>query len=130
MVNDRRKNKPGESDDKVEIERRKAERRIGNRIPVTIWVEELKGDDVYFQQAGNLSVGGVFFERTIPHPVGTKVRLKFELPENSGVIDTTGEVVNVPNDPSGLGAGIRFVELDAVEQRLIEEYVTKHGDKT
>ena len=127
MVNDRRNSK---AEEKVEVDRRKGERRGGDRIPVTIWVEELKGEDVYFQQAGNLSVGGVFFERTIPHPVGTKVRLKFELPENSGVIDTTGEVVNVPDDPSGLGAGIRFVELDAVEQRLIEEYVNKHGDKT
>jgi uncharacterized protein (TIGR02266 family) len=86
-------------------------------------VEEVKGDDLYFQQAGNLSMGGVFFERTIPHPIGTRVRLKFELPGKVGVIETTGEVVSGPGRPDGTGAGVRFVDLDPVEARLIREYV-------
>jgi uncharacterized protein (TIGR02266 family) len=107
------------------VERRKADRRSGTRVSISLWVEEKKGEDLYFQQAGNLSVGGVFFERTIPHPIGTQVKLKFELPGKEGVIETTGEVVSTPGDAEGLGAGVKFINLDPVEKRLIEEFITE-----
>lgn len=122
---DRRQGRPESRAESEEVERRFGERRHGPRVPVSLWVEEIKDDDLYFQQAGNLSVGGVFFERTIPHPIGTRVRLRFELPGMEGVIDTQGEVVSTPGDPSGLGAGVKFVQLDAVEERLIREYIDK-----
>lgn len=120
---DRRQGRPDPRDDRKAVERRKTERRSGTRVSVSIWVEEKKGEDLYFQQAGNLSVGGVFFERTIPHPTGTQVKLKFELPGKEGVIETTGEVVSTPGISEGLGAGIKFVNLDPVEKRLIEEFI-------
>jgi hypothetical protein len=123
MAKDRRQGRPDTRPDEELEERRKSDRRKGPRIPVSIWVEETKGEDLYFHRAGNLSIGGVFFERTIPHPIGTQVRLKFELPGDKGVIETLGEVVSTPTDPSGLGAGIKFLELDAVEERLIKEYI-------
>ena len=120
---DRRQGRPDSRESDEVVERRKAERRTGNRVSVSLWVEEKKGEDLYFQQAGNLSVGGVFFERTIPHPIGTQVKLKFELPGKEGVIETTGEVVSTPGDEEGLGAGVKFINLDPVEQRLIEEFI-------
>lgn len=126
---DRRQGRPDpRPTDEVE-ERRKAERRRGPRIPVSIWVEETKGEDLYFHRAGNLSIGGVYFERTIPHPIGTQVRLKFELPDDKGVIETTGEVVSTPTDPSGLGAGIKFINLDSMEERLIRDYIEQTYDE-
>jgi uncharacterized protein (TIGR02266 family) len=123
---DRRQGRPDPREDKKVVERRKKDRRSGNRVSVSIWVEEKKGEDLYFQQAGNLSVGGVFFERTIPHPIGTRVNLKFELPGKEGVIETTGEVVSTPGSSEGLGAGVRFVNLDPVEKRLIEEFIKEN----
>jgi uncharacterized protein (TIGR02266 family) len=123
---DRRQGRPDPRAGKKAVERRKRERRTGNRVSVSLWVEEKKGEDLYFQQAGNLSVGGVFFERTIPHPIGTRVKLRFELPGKEGVIETTGEVVSTPGDAEGLGAGVKFVNLDPVEQRLIEEYIKEN----
>jgi len=120
---DRRQGRPDPRDDEEAVERRKSDRRSGNRVSVSLWVEEKKGEDLYFQQAGNLSVGGVFFERTIPHPIGTRVKLKFELPGKEGVIETTGEVVSTPGNQEGLGAGVKFVNLDPVELRLIEEFI-------
>ncbi len=120
--NDRRQAKAGNVI--LEEERRKGDRRRDIRVPVNIWVEEYQGDDVYFQQAGNLSVGGVFFERTIPHPIGTKVGLRFSIPGSDGVIETTGEVVSVPADEE-FGAGIRFLDLDPVEEQIIKEYIEK-----
>ncbi len=126
---DRRQGRQDEREDR-EAERRERERRRSVRVPISIWVEETKGEDLYFQQTGNLSLGGIYFERTIPHPVGTRVKLKFELPGKEGVVETTGEVVNVPDNPADLGAGIKFVDLDAVEERLIQEYIDEHADRS
>ena len=122
---DRRQGRPDSRDDEEAVERRKIDRRSGTRVSISLWVEEKKGEDLYFQQAGNLSVGGVFFERTIPHPIGTKVNLKFELPGKEGVVETTGEVVSTPGSAEGLGAGVKFLNLDPVEKRLIEEFITE-----
>jgi uncharacterized protein (TIGR02266 family) len=122
---DRRQGRPDPRDDQEAVERRKSERRSGTRVSISLWVEEKKGEDLYFQQAGNLSIGGVFFERTIPHPIGTQVKLKFELPGKEGVIETTGEVVSTPGDAEGLGAGVKFINLDPVEKRLIEEFINE-----
>lgn len=122
---DRRQGRPDPRDNDEAVERRKADRRSGTRVSISLWVEEKKGEDLYFQQAGNLSIGGVFFERTIPHPIGTKVNLKFELPGKEGVIETTGEVVSTPGSAEGLGAGVKFLNLDPVEKRLIEEFITE-----
>ena len=122
---DRRRGRPDPRDSDEVVERRKADRRSGTRVSISLWVEEKKGEDLYFQQAGNLSVGGVFFERTIPNPIGTQVKLKFELPGKEGVIETTGEVVSTPGSAEGLGAGVKFLNLDPVEKRLIEEFITE-----
>ncbi len=126
---DRRQGRQDERDNQAASERREQERRRGTRVPISIWVEETKGEDLYYQQTGNLSLGGIYFERTIPHPVGTRVKLRFELPGKEGVVETNGEVVNVPDNPADLGAGIKFVDLDAVEERLIQEYIDEHADK-
>ncbi|MBN2498035.1 MAG: PilZ domain-containing protein [Deltaproteobacteria bacterium] len=120
---DRRQGRPDQRADEKQAERRKGDRRRNVRVPVNIWIEEHKDGDLYFQQAGNLSVGGVFFERTIPHPKGTRVRLRFELPGREGLIETVGEVVSAPEEPGEQGAGIRFVDLDPVEERLIRAFV-------
>ena len=125
---DRRKGRPDGREDEENADRRKGDRRRDERVPVNIWVEEYKGDDLYFQQAGNLSVGGVFFERTIPHPIGTKVKLRFSLPGSENLIETVGEVVSNPGEDE-IGAGIKFVDLDPVEEKLIREYVdSQMGD--
>lgn len=127
---DRRQGKPDSRPAPSKVERRRRERRRSTRVPVSIWVEESSGGDLYFQQAGNISEGGVFFERTIPHPPGTRVNLRFELPDDLGIIETEGEVVNVPSDPEGLGAGVKFINLDSVEERIIRRFVEmKAGDE-
>jgi uncharacterized protein (TIGR02266 family) len=101
-----------------------ADRRQSPRVPVSIWVEEYKGEDLYLQQAGNLSVGGVFFERTIPHPIGTRVRLRFQLPGRVAPIEAAGEVVSTRQE-SGMGAGIRFVDLPPEIEQAIQAYVSQ-----
>jgi len=126
---DRRQGKPDSRPETRKVERRQGDRRRSTRVPVSLWVDESTGEELYFQQAGNISEGGVFFERTIPHPPGTRVNLKFELPDDLGIIETEGEVVNVPADPDGLGAGVKFINLDPVEERIIRQFIARKAGK-
>jgi uncharacterized protein (TIGR02266 family) len=125
-VNDRRQGRAdGRLTTEKKKERRSKERRRGMRVPVQLWVEEMKGEDLYFQHAANISMGGIFFERTIPHPRGTRVSLRFKLPGVEGVIETTGEVVSGPGRSDGTGAGIKFIDLDPVEEKMIRDFINK-----
>jgi len=76
-----------------------------------MWVEESSPDGMYFQRAANLSEGGIYLERTIPHPVGTRVTLQFSLPGDAAPIRVQGEIVNPQLGDGGLGMGLRFVDL-------------------
>jgi uncharacterized protein (TIGR02266 family) len=100
-----------------------AERRTSLRVPAEIWVEETRAGEVYFQRTVNLSEGGLFFERTIPHPKGTIVNLKFSLPESEKVIQCKGEIVNLPKNTEGLGMGIKFVDLSDEHRAEIVSFV-------
>jgi len=113
----RRKNLP------IDVDRRTGERRQATRAAIDMWMEESKGNELYFRRTGNLSSGGVYFEQSIPHPLGTCVSLKFTLPGESHVIQTKAEIVNTPNAENGLGMGVRFIDLSHDNRRRIETYV-------
>ena len=97
------------------------ERRSNRRIPVEMWVEEVRGRDYYFQRSGNLSVGGMYLDKSIPHPRGTTVQLKFTLPDETEPICVDGEIVGEP-EVERLGMHVRFTNLEAdslVHERVI-----------
>lgn len=114
--------KSGVKDPKKSGKRSDRDRRGSVRVPVNIWVEESKEGDLYFQQTGDISEGGISFRRTIPHPLGTKVRLRFNLPGTQTNIETAGEVCST-RGPSSYGAGIRFLDLDPVEKEAIRKFI-------
>ncbi|MBN2358689.1 MAG: PilZ domain-containing protein [Deltaproteobacteria bacterium] len=107
----------------VAADRRQRDRRRAVRAPIDLWMEESKGNELYFRRTGNLSAGGVYFEQSIPHALGTRVNLKFTLPGQDQVIETLAEIVNTPGDKEGLGMGVRFIDLDEIDRRRIESYV-------
>jgi uncharacterized protein (TIGR02266 family) len=111
------------SSNPVSAERRRSDRRQAVRAPIDMWMEESRGNELYFRRTGNLSAGGVFFEQSIPHPLGTRVSLKFTLPGEQDVIETQAEIVNTPGDKAGLGMGVRFIELGPPERSRIERFV-------
>lgn len=86
------------------------ERRKHRRVRAGISVVELSGETAYFQYATNLSEGGVFLERTLPHEVGTRVALLFKVPDQADPISIEAEVVGGVDD--GTGMRLRFVDLD------------------
>lgn len=105
------------------------EKRASIRVPIDIWVEESREGELYYQRTANISEGGLFFEKTVPHPKGTVVNLKFTLPNQSEPIQVKGEIVNLPNDADGLGMGIKFLDLTEKQRQAILEYINSQLKK-
>lgn len=113
----------------IALERRKeprresAERRLSVRVPIDLWMEEVRGDEIYFRRSCNISEGGVFFEQSIPHPVGTRVTLRFGLPGLESEIVAHGDVVSAARVRDGLGMGVRFVSLDGDGPKALKKFI-------
>lgn len=113
-----------EHEDFIKERRAGQDRRAHPRHEVAITMELTAGNDLYFHVSGNLSKGGAFFNRAIPHPVGTEVELTFQMPGDDGPpIRCKGEVVNIPDDNDGLGMGVRFIDMPKDDQERIAEFV-------
>ncbi len=108
----------------VKEERRRGDRRSEQRVPVDLWVEAEEGEDLYFQRAGNLSAGGAYFTQTVPHPVGTRVRLRFSLPGAPNEIACHGEIV-AATGADGPGMNVKFLDLSPEHQRRIRDLASK-----
>lgn len=133
MTTDRRRSDRRKAHVPVAVDRRKGERRRGDRrraarAPLDLWVEEERGNELYFRRTGNVSVGGVYFEQTIPHAIGTRVKLRFSLPGDPDVIEAAGEIVNTPNVKDGLGMGLKFTDMSAADKRRLEAFIATHGE--
>jgi len=102
------------------------ERRRDRRVPVELWIEAEAGDELYFHRAANLSVGGAFFDKTIPEPVGKVVQLRFALPGGGPEVTCKGEIVNA----QGFAMGVHFMDLAESDRLRIEELVKKLGGDT
>ena len=110
-------------------ERREAERRSTRRIPVEMWVEQTVGRELYFQRAANLSEGGLFLERTVPHPTGTVVNLKFLLHGEEQPILVKGQIVNTGGDDEDLGMGVHFIDLPVEIQTRIRAFIDRESSQ-
>jgi uncharacterized protein (TIGR02266 family) len=102
------------------------ERRQGSRVPVQIWVEEATDRELYFQRSANLSTGGIYLENTIPHPVGTRVTLRFTLPGDAQRFEVRAEVVGAVAGEEEMGMGLKFLDLPAPEAERIRQYITRN----
>ncbi len=100
------------------------ERRRNVRAPVSLSVELRDKRGFSLHATRDISVGGFFFDRAIPHPVGTRVMLAFTLPGDTRTIRCGGEIVNVP-DAHGYGMGVRFVDVLPGDQKRIDEFVAE-----
>jgi len=100
------------------------ERRTSQRLPVQLHVIETHEDSVYFQRTANLSAGGLYLEGTMPHPPGTRVRLRFALPNDETPIEVTGEIMP-PGKDKELGMGVRFIDLKPEDRERIDRFIEK-----
>lgn len=86
------------------------ERRKSSRLNLAIAVEVRDERGFSLHSSRDLSVGGAFFDRAIPHPVGARVQVSFTLPGDDRPLECAAEVVNVP-DSTRFGMGVRFLDL-------------------
>ncbi len=101
------------------------DRRATTRIPMEMWVEESTDRELYFQRGANISLGGIFLQRTIPHIKGTKINLRFTLPGDTTPINVRGEIVNVGEHADDLGMGVKFIDLNDEDQERIKSFVER-----
>lgn len=98
------------------------ERRRAVRVSAVIPIEVRDAHGFTLHSSSDLSVGGVYFDRAIPHAVGTRVELSFNLPGDDRTIACAGEVANVP-DAHEYGMGIRFIALSPAHEAMLFDFV-------
>lgn len=97
------------------------DKRKEERIPVDLWIEAEREGELYYQRAGNLSVGGAFFVQTIPLPINTRVSLKFTLPGDTHEIVCDGDIVSAKE----LGMGVQFVNMKDADRQRLEKIIDR-----
>lgn len=102
------------------------ERRRAVRVSVVIPIEVRDSRGFSLHSSSDLSVGGVYFDRAIPHQVGTRVELSFNLPGDSRTVVCAGEVVSVP-DPHAYGMGVRFLDLSPTDEAMLDSFIGGHA---
>ena len=97
-----------------------AERREHERFETSIAVDYASGETFLFAYLQNISEMGIFIRTDHPAPVGTRLRLRFQVePRSNSDIDPLtldGEVtwinpLRVTGDNLNPGMGVRFIEL-------------------
>jgi hypothetical protein len=102
--------------------RKAPDRRRSRRLPVSLTIELKDAYGFSFQAARDLSPGGAFFDRAIPHPVGQRLAVSFTLPTDPKPFVCMGEVVNVP-DQTRFGMGVRFLDLEPGETERLASLI-------
>jgi type IV pilus assembly protein PilZ len=111
----------------------RSDKRQHARVPLKARVDyELLSEDTFlFEYTSNLSRGGIFLATRNPLPIGTRLHLRFTLPdENNRVIKTTGKVAWVnPYHPHGPnlnpGMGVEFIDLSPEDLEAISRLVRR-----
>ncbi|HEY2736599.1 MAG TPA: PilZ domain-containing protein [Polyangiales bacterium] len=108
------------------LDRRHGERaRIPCKIPVELTDDRHRGDP-FEADAVDLSVGGLSLRAQTLPAVGSHLWCSFEAMPGGATVLGRGEVVwSQPIDADGGEFGLRFVELDAKAQALIDEMVAE-----
>lgn len=98
-----------------------AERRYPRiALPKGMWVAWYGAAEHQISRVGTLSMGGIFICVPSPPPVGTKLKLAFEVP--GGEVQTEGIVRNIE---AGKGMGIQFTKLNAKDRVLLQRLMNR-----
>ncbi len=89
-------------------------------LPKGMWVAWHGGDLQLFSRVRTLSMGGLFISVPNPPPVGTKLRLTFEVPGGN----VQAEVI-VRNIVPGEGMGVEFMRLGLKDRVLLEKLLKR-----
>jgi len=104
------------------------DRRNNKRISLSLWMEEENKEMVHFHRMANLSEGGFFIEKTIPHGIGTQVIIRFSLPSPNGEkeIEAKGEVVAIHQSPPGMH--LKFINMEDSDKKTVKNFIEDSSD--
>ena len=89
-------------------------------LPKGMFVAWHGGDLQLFSRVGTLGMGGLFITVLNPPPVGTKLRLAFEVP--GGNVHAEAIVRNIVH---GEGMGVEFTRLELKDRILLEHLLKR-----
>jgi hypothetical protein len=89
-------------------------------LPKGMWVAWYGAAEHQVSRVGTLSMGGIFICAPVLPPVGTKLKLAFEVP--GGEVQTEGIVRNIE---AGKGMGIQFTRLSPKDRVLLQRLMTR-----
>ncbi len=101
------------------------ERREDPRASIDLWVEELHEQSTSFRHTGDISVGGVHLDRGFPKPIGTRVKLRFNLPGEIDTIEVAAEVVGAKVGDDEMKTRLRFIDLDEQDKTRLAAFIDK-----
>lgn len=108
-------------------ERRGADRRIHARYDTELSVDYSSGENFLFSYITNISKMGIFIRTNRPPARGTRMRIRFGLPDGE-ILKLEGEVVWVNHlrddgDDLNPGVGVRFSNLTPAQREKVVELV-------
>ena len=89
-------------------------------LPKGMPVSWYGGDLQLFSRVKTLGMGGLFISTPNPPPVGTKLRLAFDVPGGN-----VGAEAIVRNIMQGEGMGVAFTRMDSGERVLLEKLIDR-----
>lgn len=90
------------------------------RRPVKVFINYRTIDQFFSEMGTNLSVGGVFVRSTNPLPVGTEIKISFNIPQFGCYLESMGVVVH-NGTVENPGMGIKFKNLSERAKRLLSD---------
>jgi hypothetical protein len=97
-----------------------SEKRGAKRVPFFCEVECTgAGDDPLSPRISDLSATGAFIDSMVAVPAGSRLTLKFTLPDGQPAVINAEVVHSMPH----FGMGVRFLELTDEQRRAIDQLV-------
>jgi len=99
-----------------------ADRRDSRRLPIQLLVRDAALGGSFEPYAGNLGIGGVWFEALHP-PVGHHLELRFLVPGAREEVRATGDVLRVSREGARFGAHVKFVDISLEAELAIARFI-------
>jgi c-di-GMP-binding flagellar brake protein YcgR len=104
--------------------RDRLETRVPLDAPITIW----RDGEPSSGRVTNLSKGGIFVSGGVAQPVGGRLEISFQLPNDfSGKVITAEVMVVRVSESEPQGFACRFFQISAASRLSIEEFVERAG---
>ena len=97
-------------------------RRRDRRFPVALWAVEKNGEEVFHHRVANLSMTGVFLQKSVPIPVGRRFRLEIALPSGA-TIRGNATVVHATETEEGPGNGVTLTSLRDEDRDALVDFL-------